>query len=115
MINSSLELSIGKSAIVRMDVRVIIDCRQLVDDVRNLTGLNYNVTWYKNEAVLANASENNLVISQDKRLCIITATSLAERGESGSSGNYTCRVCSGNANIDCIYNTSLVCGKKELF
>ena len=101
---------------MREGVEINIDCGQQIDDVINITGANPSVTWYKNDIILTNGSERNIVISEDKRLCIISATSLAVGGELGTSGNYTCRVCAGDGNIDCLVNSSLqiVCGKKDL-
>ena len=108
-------MSIGESATVRVGVEVIIDCGRQIDDVINTTGVNPYVTWFKNGTILTNGSERNIVISQDKRICIISATSLAVGGELGTSGNYTCRVCAGDGSADCLINSSrqIVCGKKD--
>ena len=101
---------------MREGVAVNIDCGQQIDDVINTTGINPRVTWYKNGIILTNGSERNIVISEDERLCIISATSLAVGGELGTSGNYTCRVCAGDSTADCLVNSShqYVCGKKDL-
>ena len=111
VVNNTLELIIGEPATVREDVEVIIDCKPLIDVVRSLTGLRPRVTWNKNGIMLKNGSEKNVVISQDKRFLIITAT-LRRVDELGTSGNYSCRVCREDTNIDCITNSShhIVCG-----
>ena len=95
---------------MREGVEVNIDCGQQIDDVIGV------ITWFKNGIILTNESERNIVISEDERQCIISATSLAVGGESGTSGNYTCRVCAGDGNVDCLVNSSrqIVCGKKDL-
>ena len=113
MVNNSLIVIIGGSATVRPDQEVLIDCEPLIETVRNQTGLNPRVTWEKNNIVLSNRSENNVIISQDERFLIIAVTSLRRGGELGTSGNYTCTVCAGDANIDCLNDTSpqIVCGK----
>ena len=107
---------IGESATVREGVEVIIDCGRQIDDVINITGVNPRVTWCKNGIILTNGSERNTIISEDNRLCIISATSLAVGGELGTSGNYTCRVCGGDGTAACLINSShqIVCGKKDL-
>ena len=116
VVNNSLIVSIGESATVRVGVEVIIDCGRQIDDVINITGVNPSVTWYKNGIILTNGSERNIVISQDKRFCIIRQASLAMEGELGTSGNYTCRTCAGDGTADCLINSSrqIVCGKKDL-
>ena len=108
---------IGESATVGEDEEVIIDCGPLIEIVLNLTGVYPAVTWRKNDIILTNGSEKSVVISQDGRFCIITATSLARGGELGTGGNYTCRVCGGDGTADCILDTShqVVCGKKYIF
>ena len=101
---------------MREDVEVNIDCGQQIDDVINMTGVNPSVTWFKNGMILTNGSERNIVISQDKRQCIIEQTSLAVGGDLGTSGNYICEVCAGDGTADCMTNSSrqIVCGKKDL-
>ena len=101
---------------MREGVEVIIDCGRQIDDVINITGVNPRVTWYKNGIILTNGSERNIVISEDERHCIISATSLAVGGELGTSGNYTWRVCTGDSATNCLANSShqIVCGKKDL-
>ena len=100
---------------MREGVEVNIDCGRQIDDVMNVTEV-MSVTWFKNGIILTNGSERNIVISENERLCIISATSLAVGGELGTSGNYTCRVCAGDSTADCLVNSSrqIVCGKKDL-
>ena len=116
MVNNSLTLIIGEPATVREDENVEIDCMPLIEIVSNLTGgiPRPRVVWDKDNNTLTNQSHHmNIFISQDRRFLIITATKLRRGGELGTSGNYTCRVCAGDSNIDCITNTSrqIVCGK----
>ena len=101
---------------MREDQEVIIDCGPLIETVLNLTGIYPAVIWRKNGIILTNGSEISIVISQDRRFCIITETSLARGGYLGTSGNYTCHVCGGDG-FDCINDTShqVVCGKKDIF
>ena len=102
---------------MREGVELVIDCGRQIDNVINITGVNPSVNWYKNDIILTNGSERNIVISQNKRQCIISATSLAVGGELGTSGNYTCRVCAGDGTADCLFDSThqIVCGKKDLF
>ena len=81
MVNNSLTVIIGGSATLREDQEVIIDCGPLIERVFNLTGIYPTVTWRKNYIILTNGSEISVVISQDGRFCVITATSLARGGE----------------------------------
>ena len=114
VVNNSLTVIIGGSATLRPDQEVLIDCEPLIENVRNLTGLlNPRVIWNKNDVVLSNWSHINTIISQDRRFLIITTT-LHRGGELGTSGVYTCTVCAGDSNIDCINDTSrqIVCSKK---
>ena len=114
MVNNSLTVIIGGSATVREDEFVKIDCQPLIEVVTNLTGVIPRVVWAKDNNTLANQSHHmNIFISEDKRFLIITATKLRRGGELGTSGNYTCRVCAVDSNIDCITNASvqIVCGK----
>lgn len=86
-----MNVVVGDNVKVGVDERVIIDCGPLIDtsSVPNLM-----VKWYFNGFDLLNGTSSNVVISQDKRLCIITRTLLSVGGELGNSGNYTCEVCS---------------------
>ena len=113
MVNNSLTVIIGESATVRPDQQVLIDCGLLIKNISNIIGINPRVIWEKNNIVLSNRSEKNVVISQDRRFLIISATALRRGGELGTSGDYTCTVCVGDSNIDCINGTSrqIVCGK----
>lgn len=111
MNNNTLEVSIGEAVTVRKDENVTISCVQLVNDTgaQNLT-----INWYKDGISLTNGSETNVVISEDNQFCIITNTLPAVSGDSGTTGNYTCKVCNGSG--DCINSTSpiAVCGEFQL-
>ena len=114
MENNSLTVIIGESATVRPDQQVLIDCEPLIKNISNLTGINPRVVWEKNNIVLSNNSEKNIVISENRRFLIISVTALRRGGELGTSGDYTCTVCGRDSNIDCVHGTSrqTVCGKR---
>ena len=114
VVNGSLTVPIGESVIVRSGQRILIDCESLIEVVRNLTGSNPRVTWEKNDTGATNLSQViNIIISPNKTFLILNAT-LNRGGELGNSGCYTCRVCAGDSNIDCINDTSCqtTCGKR---
>lgn len=98
---------------VRELIIVTIDCGNLINTVMDLTGINPTVTWFKNGISLSNGSEANVVISQDRRRCIVSQTLLAVGGQLGTSGNYTCRACGGDGTAACLSDVSplIVCGK----
>ena len=89
-----------------MDYRVYIDCGPKIN------GTGPNVTWYYNGLELFNGSIPNVILSQDKRQCIITNTLYDIEDQIGNSGNYTCEVCS-DLNNPCMNHTSTVnvCGE----
>ena len=72
------------------DVKLTIDCGSLIDASRISNPI---IRWYKNDVILVNGSENNVVISQDRRHLIITNTLMAVGGQLGTEGVYTCEVC----------------------
>ena len=119
VVNSSLEVTIANpdSITVKENITVTIDCKPVIDFVRNLTSLNPRIVWYKNGIILTNGSEVNVYISKGNRLVIISQTSVAEGGQLGTSGNYTCCACVGDSNVDCTCNSTVktVCGKKSSF
>ena len=123
MVNNSLEVKIGNpdSITVREGIQVTINCKPMIDFVRNASGVNPRVVWYKNGIILTNGSEVNVYISEDDRLVVISQTSVAEAGQLGTSGNYTCCACigdsNGDLNVDCTCNSTVktVCGKKSSF
>ena len=100
-------LDIGQNIKLGTDKRIVIDCGPLIDT----TDLRISkINWIYNSLLLPNVSTPNVVISQDKRQCIINGTVLAVGGQLGNGGNYTCEVCS-NLNT-CMSNSSIidVCG-----
>ena len=107
MVNESLVVFVGEPVIVPEDIRVTIDCGEVIDaaPIENPT-----VTWYKNGIPITNGSAINVVISADNRLCIITDTLLAVGGQLGTDGNYSCQVCTS---MECNITNSIhdVCGK----
>ena len=111
VVNNSLEVNIGQPSIVRQGVLVTINCVELINQKISSGVQNPTVNWYKDGAVLTNGSQMNVVISSDHGYCIIDRTVLHA---SGTTGNYTCEVCSGTTS--CINKTSsqVVCGEKWL-
>ena len=93
VINESLIIFVGEPVIVRQDVRVTIDCGQLINETIDNGTANPVVTWCKDGREISNGSEINVIISADNRFCIITETLMAVGGQLGTDGNYTCKVC----------------------
>ena len=89
-------------------IKLTIDCGSLID----ASGIsNPIIKWYKNDAKLINGSEMNVVISEDKRQCIITNTLMAVGGQLGTEGTFSCEVC--NATF-CKFRRSItteICGE----
>ena len=71
---------------------------------------NLMINWIHNDFPISNGSVPNVVISQNKRQCLITGTLLAVGGQLGNGGNYTCEICSDQDT--CMSNSSIidVCG-----
>ena len=111
VVNGSVAVFVGETIRVEEDVRVTIDCSQLIDAASNNGFSNVNVTWYKDGNPITNESVQNVFISADYRDCVITNTSLAVGGQLGNDGLYTCEVC--NFTTSCMSNSSIniVCGK----
>ena len=102
-----MNVVIGQDVILGTGERVIIDCGLLIDD-SELSDLNVN--WYHNTLSLSNGSVPDIVISQDRRLCIITETAVPIGGQLGNGGTYTCEVCN-NLNTCRSNSTTIdVCG-----
>ena len=106
-------INVGENVTAREDVRVVIDCTQLVNNKINSGVKKPAVKWYKDGRKIKTGSEINVELSKDKRICVITDTLLAVGGQLGTDGNYTCEVCGRNTN--CLSGTSIqaVCGKKD--
>ena len=111
--DNTIVVAIGENVVVQENVKVTMDCIELIDDLKDQGEDNPIVIWSKNEhSLTSNLSQTNVYISHDKRYCIISATQLAVGGQLGTTGNYTCRVCSRSSD-SCEQNTSspIVCGK----
>ena len=109
--NNTILVPIGENVIVHENVKVTMDCIELMQDKGEE---NPHITWIKNTAVIErNATEVNVFISGDERYCIVSSTQLAVGGQFGTTGNYTCKVCGGDGTVDCVNKTSsqVVCGK----
>ena len=114
VINESLIVFVGEPVIVGQDVRVTIDCGQLINETIDNGTANPVVTWCKDGREISNGSEINVVLSTDSRFCMITETLMAVGGQLGTDGNYTCKVCDNNT---CINDTTPVedCSKYQLY
>ena len=78
---------------------------------------NLTITWSKDGTVITNNSMENIIISANKTLVVITRTAFAIGDQVGNDGNYTCKVCGVNGTVDCERNTSClkVCGEINMF
>ena len=115
MENNSLNVFVGARVVVGEGVQVTIDCGLLIENIKNETGEIPTTTWwYKNGQNLSNGSATNVILSQDNKLLILTQSTLSSGGQLGTSGDYTCEVCSNTT--DCINETSIhkVCSKYDL-
>ena len=112
VINMSLVVFVGDPVIVPEDVRVTIDCGELIDQVAASTGVaNPMVTWFKDGTELMTGSAINVEISDDGRFCVITDTLLAVGGQLGTDGTYSCEVCSTPTDCEEMETLSEVCGE----
>ena len=112
VVNDSVTVFVGEPVITPEDIRVTIDCGQLIDDVVNTTNVaNSPVTWYKDGAVLTTGSAINVEISDDSRFCVITNTLAAIGGQLGTEGNYFCEVCSTPTQCEISDTSATVCSK----
>lgn len=99
---------IGEDLKVGEGEYIIIDCGPLISATRFQ---NATVNWYLNQLEITNETRDDIMISEDKRFCTITESSLGVGGQIGNGGNYTCEVCS-DLNT-CKSNSSIidVCGE----
>ena len=81
------------SETIGLNEQVIIDCGPLID---NISDVNRDVTWYIDGILISSGSVMNVKISTNKRLCLISNTSLATNDQ---LGNYTCKVTSVSGSI----------------
>ena len=114
MINNSVVLFVGEPIVVGEDVRVTIDCSEVIDPVLAGGIPNPTIRWIKDGAELTgNGSAPNVDISEDRRRLIINETLLADGGRIGNDGNYTCEVCDDPTDANCRSRTTCnaVCGE----
>ena len=114
MINDSVVLFVGEPIVVGEDVRVTIDCSEVIDPVIAGGIPNPTIRWIKDGAELTvNGSAPNVDISADRRRLIITDTLLAVGGQVGNDGNYSCEVCDDPTSLNCriIHGCIAVCGE----
>ena len=106
---------VGEPVIVGEFVQVTMNCSELIGQVIDSTGVSTNIiNWYKDGRKITNGSEFNVVLSTDKRLCIITDNLPAVRGQLGTTdGIYTCEVCTDATMMNCMMNSTItnICGK----
>ena len=115
MINESVIVFVGEPVIVGEDVRVTINCSEVKEHVINSSGVSDAfITWYKDRRQITNGSELNVVISSDRRLCIITDTLMAVGGQLGTDGNYSCEICTDRL-MNCLTVFSIIdlCGEEN--
>ena len=104
----------GEPVIAPDDVRVIVNCCQLIDLAITSGIQNPTVNWFKDGLELSNVSAPNVVISANRKLLIITDTLLAVGGQLGNGGNYTCSVCRNFMSPNCSKTTHVaVCGEYQ--
>ena len=115
MVDNAAMVDVGQDIIVRERVQVTINCTQLINNKINSGVQNPTVTWSKDGVTLTNGSTTNVLISKDRKLCIITSTLLTISGRAGNDVNYTCKVCRGNTNCNSMKSSLIVCGKRDYF
>ena len=115
MVNNSLYLTSGENATVGLDVQITVDCKQLINDIKDKGEPNPNITWTKDGIALTNDSIPNVTISEDKVIVIVTRIAYATGGQVGNDGNYTCEVCGGTAGCKNETSCLKVCGEIDLF
>ena len=68
---------IGEPLIVGEDAQVTIDCGPLIDEAINNGTANPTITWYRNGLEFFNGSAANVLVTVDRRLCIISGTTVS--------------------------------------
>ena len=112
MINESVVVFVGEPVASREDITVIIDCSDLIHQARDYGIKNPNVNWYKDGNALSNGSAINVLISEDRSLCIVLDILIAIGAMAGTDGNYTCEVCPpGSFNCTSRSTWLVACGK----
>lgn len=115
MVNNSLTVYVGEVVRVGEEVRLTIDCSQLIDAAIGSGNLNPDVTWYGIHGLpITNLTSPYAEVSADNRQLIFPETLVPYGAHLGIDGNYTCEVCS-DADT-CVNNstTLYVCGKQNL-
>ena len=102
-----MNVVIGQDIKLGTGERVIIDCGLLID---NSEVPHLSVNWYHNKLSLSNGSVPDVVISQNRRQCIITETAVPSGGQLGNGGTYTCEVCNDLNTCRSNSTTIDVCG-----
>jgi len=109
----SFVVFVGEPVIVPESIQVTIDCGQLIDDVRNMTGMISSIIWTKNGRPIVNGSEVNVFLAPDNSTIFISDTLLGTPAQVGTDGAYECEVCSENSCNNTITNVT-VCRKYSL-
>ncbi|XP_065885723.1 hemicentin-1-like isoform X3 [Dysidea avara] len=93
VVNMSFVTFIDDPIPIPNNMRVEIDCGQVIDQAVMDGGGIANVTWYKNGRPITNNSVTNVVIAADNRSMIITDTFRGTPVQVGTEGFYACEVC----------------------
>ena len=95
VVNDSVFVFVGKPVVVGEDIRVTIDCSQLIDNAISNGTKNPTVTWYDTGGRPAvDGHAGYAEISADGRQCIFPSTFIPHGAHLPIDGNYTCEVCS---------------------
>ena len=106
-------MSAGEPVIVSDDIRLVIDCGQLIDRAI-MSGIpNPTVIWHiKDGPILRNETAPYIILSRDRRRLIITDTLVAVGGQLGNKDIYTCDVCTDFMDPNCSITTNVcICGE----
>ena len=115
VVDNAAMVDVGEAIIAREGVQVTINCTQLINNKINSGVQNPTVAWRKDRLILKTGSDPNVVLSKDRKLCIITSTLLTLGGQAGNDGNYNCEVCGGIRNCNNKKSNLVICGKSEYF
>ena len=115
VVDNAAMVDVGETIIAREGVQVTINCTQLFNNKIKSGVQNPTVVWYKDRLTLKTGSNPNVVISKDRKLCIITSTLLTLDNQAGNDGNYNCEVCGGIRNCNDKKSNLVICGKREYF
>ena len=101
----------GQDVVLVNKEHVIIDCGSLINSTVDNGGGTPDVVWYKDGVKIANGSVTNVVISENKRECVITEASFPVGSKPGNNGNYTCEVCCDPSTCSNKTTSVHICGK----